>query len=284
MDDIIVRSRYPRYNAPNRRRKRNPRGENTLAEKVLAQLIVSIIIFVIVVIIKIINTPATNFLTDKIRYTVAKNVELISLYEGIENLLGKTKKDKKDEKVQEVFDETVLPVSSNLDKPGSSSVKGFYIENYSAVDEKSDTAYNYMDTYDEFEKNQGFIIPVNGVLSSPFGERFDPKTESLKLHKGIDIEADNGSTIRAALEGTIMEAGSERTYGNYIKIEHNNGLITVYAHCSQLTASKGQRVRQGDAIAKVGDTGASVGSHLHFEIWKDGKALDPLNYVDIPLE
>jgi murein DD-endopeptidase MepM/ murein hydrolase activator NlpD len=284
MDDIVVRSRYPRYNAPNRRKKRNSKRENTLAEKVIAQLIVSIIIFVIVIVIKVINTPATNFLTDKISYTVAKNVELTSLYEKFENLFDKTKKDKKDKKDQEVIDKTALPASSNLDKQEYSAVKGFYSDNYSDGDENSGTAYNYTDGYDEIEKSRALIIPVNGVLSSPFGERLDPKSGSLKLHKGIDIEVDSVSTVKAALEGTVIEIGSERTYGNYLKIEHNNGLITVYAHCSQLTASKGQRVKQGDAIAKVGDSGAPAGSHLHFELWKDGKALDPLNYVDIPLE
>ncbi|MCL5071572.1 MAG: M23 family metallopeptidase, partial [Actinobacteria bacterium] len=126
-----------------------------------------------------------------------------------------------------------------------------------------------------------FITPANGKLGSPFGERIHPETKAKEFHKGIDIEANNGDPIKASQSGDVLVSGVEKSYGKYIKIRHPDGYVTVYAHCSQLIAKKGQKVKKGDIIAKVGDTGSSTGPHLHFEIWKDGKPQNPLNFIKV---
>jgi murein DD-endopeptidase MepM/ murein hydrolase activator NlpD len=123
------------------------------------------------------------------------------------------------------------------------------------------------------------LTPVSGILSSHFGERIDPFSGSPKFHEGVDIEAVKGAGIKAVLDGTVEEAGSSPSYGNYIKLSHAGGLETIYAHCSSLNVKKGLMVKQGEVIAKVGDSGASVGVHLHFEVLKDGKPVDPLDYI-----
>lgn len=130
---------------------------------------------------------------------------------------------------------------------------------------------------DEFvevdEDENSFAQPVCGVLTSSFGSRRG------RRHTGIDIGADSGTEILAAAGGTVTFSGQMSGYGNYIIIDHGNGVETAYGHCSKLLAEKGENVRRGDKIALVGSTGNSTGPHLHFEIKINGEFVDPLNYV-----
>ncbi len=120
------------------------------------------------------------------------------------------------------------------------------------------------------------IRPISGIIMSRFGSR-----ESIRsyAHRGLDIAASTGTPIKAAAAGTVTVAGYNSSYGYMIKISHGNGVETVYAHCSQLIATKGQKVSQGQVIAKVGSTGNSTGPHLHLEVRKNGTILNPQNYV-----
>ncbi len=118
-----------------------------------------------------------------------------------------------------------------------------------------------------------FIKPASGYLSSRFGSRWG------RNHNGIDIAGSHGSAIKAAAAGTVTYAGWMSGYGNYVVINHGNGYQTAYGHNSSITVSKGQRVSQGQTIAKMGSTGRSTGTHLHFEIKKNGVFQNPLNYV-----
>lgn len=118
-----------------------------------------------------------------------------------------------------------------------------------------------------------FINPASGYLSSSFGRRWG------RNHNGIDIAGSHGSTIKAAAAGTVTYSGWMSGYGNYVVIDHGNGYQTAYGHNSSLLVSKGQKVSQGQAIAKMGSTGRSTGTHLHFEIKKNGVFQNPLGYV-----
>ncbi len=119
-----------------------------------------------------------------------------------------------------------------------------------------------------------FITPTTGTITSRFGVR------SRDNHKGIDIGAPKGTPIKAAASGTVVHSGNKNDgYGNYIILSHGNGVQTYYAHCSQLLVSKGENVKQGQVIAKVGSTGISTGNHLHFEVRINGVAQNPQNYV-----
>lgn len=119
------------------------------------------------------------------------------------------------------------------------------------------------------------IKPVSGTITSRFGIR------SRDNHKGIDIGASKGTPIYAAASGTVTvsQYGYSGGYGNYIILSHGNGVQTVYGHCSELCVSVGQKVTQGQLIAKVGSTGNSTGNHLHFEVRVNGVAQNPQNYV-----
>ena len=120
------------------------------------------------------------------------------------------------------------------------------------------------------------IRPVSGIITSRFGSY-----ESIRSfgHRGLDIAAPTGTSIKAAAGGTVTVAGWNNSYGYMVKISHGNGVETVYGHCSKLLVSKGQTVSQGQVIAKVGSTGDSTGSHLHLEVRVNGTLYNPQNYV-----
>ena len=101
-------------------------------------------------------------------------------------------------------------------------------------------------------------------------------------HKGIDLAEKIGQPIRAVLDGIVVFSGVKYSgYGNMVLIEHNNSLMTVYAHMDQLSVSKGDRVKQGDTIGTLGATGVVSGPHLHFEVVENGYQVNPLEYLDL---
>jgi bla regulator protein BlaR1 len=129
------------------------------------------------------------------------------------------------------------------------------------------------------ERNQTMTWPLTEyyTITSPFGWRIHPLTEKKIFHSGIDIAAPEGSNIISAYDGTVVFAEYHKTYGNLVKIQHDNNIVTLYAHCSKLLVNEGDNVAAGDLIAKVGSTGKSTGEHLHFEIQKDGEPVDPMD-------
>ena len=120
-------------------------------------------------------------------------------------------------------------------------------------------------------------IPVNNnvYVSSPFGARIDPITNSLSRHTGLDFQAATGTPIFASGAGVVEKAGWDPEYGNEVLINHGDGFMTRYAHASQLLVKTGETVAYQQLIAKSGSTGRTTGPHLHFEVLKDSKAMDP---------
>ena len=128
-------------------------------------------------------------------------------------------------------------------------------------------------------------LPQTFSISSPFGYREDPFTGEIDYHNGTDIAAPNGIQILAAAAGTVTIANGidswGGSYGYHIKIDHGNGLETLYAHCSAICVTPGQQVQQGEVIGFVGSTGNSTGNHLHFEVWVNGERTDAMGYFSI---
>lgn len=120
----------------------------------------------------------------------------------------------------------------------------------------------------------GLIKPVSGTITSRYGARASGN------HKGLDIAAPTGRTVAAAAGGTVIFSGWDSYgLGYCVRISHGNGVVTVYGHCSKLYVTKGETVSQGEAIAAVGSTGNSTGSHLHLEIRVNGAAQNPQIYL-----
>ena len=126
-----------------------------------------------------------------------------------------------------------------------------------------------------------FMVPITAKFrwTSPYGWRADPFTGVRSFHTGTDMACPEGTPILAAMSGKIADVGYNRTYGNYIIINHGNGYQTLYAHMSKTIATKGQYVTQGSKIGLVGSTGYSTGPHLHFMVYKNGNRIDPMTVL-----
>lgn len=124
------------------------------------------------------------------------------------------------------------------------------------------------------------IWPVpDARITSYFGWRMHPILKKRKYHSGLDLAVVYGTPIKAADNGVVIFSGRNGDYGNMIAIDHGSEISTVYAHCSTLLAKVGQKVSKGEIIAKVGSTGLSTGPHLHFEVRKNGVAVNPLSFL-----
>ncbi len=124
------------------------------------------------------------------------------------------------------------------------------------------------------------LCPIeNPRYTSYFGYRTNPITGEYSFHTGVDIAADTGTKIRAAFSGRVTKTGEDDRAGKYIFLEHDNGLVTFYCHCSEILAVKGANILQGETVALVGSTGWSTGPHVHFEVRKDGEHIDPMKLL-----
>lgn len=122
--------------------------------------------------------------------------------------------------------------------------------------------------------------PVDrGYISSSFGERTDPFTGRRSFHPGIDIAGPDGSTVRAVAAGIVVEAGAVNGYGELVRINHGNGVETLYGHNQKILVHVGQKVLRGQAIALEGSTGRSTGPHSHFEVRIDDRPVNPLRFL-----
>lgn len=142
----------------------------------------------------------------------------------------------------------------------------------SAEEEKPQTNEEYIKSNFSFEK------PVEGIVSSEFGQRNSDNPIVSKNHLGIDIAAKTGTVIRAAMDGKVTVSSKVGDYGQHIKIV-NNDVTTLYAHCSKLYVKEGDTIKKGQEIAEVGETGKATGPHLHFEIIRGITYINPRNIL-----
>ncbi len=122
---------------------------------------------------------------------------------------------------------------------------------------------------------EGLIAPVPGRISSRYGMRRHPILGYRRMHSGLDFRARHGTPIYAATDGTVNFSGRNGGYGNFVRIRHGGGLSTGYAHMSRIAVRNGEQVRRGQVIGYVGSTGLSTGPHLHYEMYRNGKKIDP---------
>lgn len=120
-------------------------------------------------------------------------------------------------------------------------------------------------------------LPPLRQVTSTYGVRLDPFTKKLAFHAGVDFKADMGTKIEAAMDGTVKFVGKKSMYGNAVVLKHDNGYETLYGHLSKILVKQGQKITQKDIIGLAGSSGRSTGPHLHFELIKNGKKIDPLS-------
>ena len=120
-----------------------------------------------------------------------------------------------------------------------------------------------------------------GWLSSYFGKRTDPFNGRQEMHKGIDFAGKMGSDVLATAAGVVTWAGKRYGYGQLVEINHGNGISTRYGHCEKILVKVGQKVKQGERIGLMGSSGRSTGPHVHYEVLKDGRQINPAQYVRV---
>jgi murein DD-endopeptidase MepM/ murein hydrolase activator NlpD len=171
-------------------------------------------------------------------------------------------------------------VLENVDK---ASVGSFEIPNLiselkktiETVDEIKDYLRVQKDIYVATPKG----YPAPGEITSHFGKRVDPFSGETVFHTGVDISCSIKTPIRATADGVVSHSGWIRDSGNVVILEHGCGFLSVYAHNTSNAVKVGQKVKRGDIIGYVGSTGKSTGPHVHYEVWKDGKAVNAQQYL-----
>ncbi|MBL6750146.1 MAG: M23 family metallopeptidase [Nevskia sp.] len=123
--------------------------------------------------------------------------------------------------------------------------------------------------------------PVDsGYITSDYGLRLDPFTGLRTFHPGVDFAAPEGSKVLAVASGIVTDVGERSGYGNMVEIDHGNGYVTRYGHNASIMVKAGERIRKGQAIALMGNTGRSTGPHVHFEVLLNGNTVNPEQYID----
>lgn len=168
------------------------------------------------------------------------------------------------------MESNVTTVSSVQDVQNSEEAMGGGDE---SIDSETDLDVIYI------KKNGSFIKPISGRITSGYGPRTPTNIVSAN-HAGVDIGANTGADIVASMEGKVEVVSSQGDYGNHLKIT-NGEISTLYAHCSKIVVNEGDSIKQGQKIAEVGSTGRATGPHLHFEIRRNNKTVDPLKIVEI---
>lgn len=206
------------------------------------------------------NFETAEKIIDELKDSESNNIDELSIIEKYETKL-------------ENFSDQETAVSELYEKKPVVVAKKTTTK-YSSSGQKVSTSFNISSSRPSL--GLSLIRPVSGSISSRFGSMSRVRSG---VHTGLDIAASSGTTIKAAASGTVVFSGYKGSFGNMIAIDHGNGVLTYYGHCSKLYVSAGTKVSQGTAIAAVGSTGNSTGPHLHFEVRVNGVAYNPQNYV-----
>ncbi len=245
-----------------------------LSRTLLLQFLVCLILFGVLFALRSGNSKIFTELESTFSKRLEENLsvkEAKSVFSNITNYKHNTRKEKVEEENDDVIeDETVFvpfeepSLSAEIIASGGKDIK---------ITSNNDIPENV--SVNDYELSKKMVLPLKGKTTSPFGVRTHPISGDLRFHAGIDIAAEKGTNIYSAFDGEVVEADYDKWNGNYLKIKHDNDILTVYCHCEKLNVKKGQKIRAGEVIATVGSTGSSTGPHLHFELRIDNISYNP---------
>lgn len=212
--------------------------------------------------------------------------ELADQLESQSNVLDEMSKDELVLKSRLVeIEKKLLEMQELLDKKGINkelSVGGEYIPadglELSHLDNMEKDIYELFNVIKSYPLGRPM---TQTAIRSGFGYRNDPFKSTSAFHSGIDFDAKPGQSVFATADGSVEKAGWYHSYGNTVIIKHENGFETLYGHLTRVDVKEGQRVKSGDLIGNAGSTGRSTGTHLHYEIIKNGKKLNPSKYLSL---
>lgn len=260
----------------------------SLFKKMFLQIAICLVIYFIFYLIQNSNYIFSEDVLTKTKQILSYDIDIANIYQQTIQFIssqmeGFTLDDQNVDKNQE-NQNTITPDEEKQQESQTqeNGVGGAELENAIMEDTVVASAdeLKQPQTDDEYIKsNFSFIKPINGVISSEFGQRDSENPIVSKNHSGIDIAANTGTVIKASMEGTVTVSSTVGDYGYHIKIV-NNDVTTLYGHCSKLYVKQGDVVTQGQEIAEVGSTGKSTGPHLHFEIMRGSTYINPRNILE----
>ena len=269
----------------------------SLFKKMFMQLAICAVIYIIFYLIKNTNYIFSDDVISKTKEFLSYDINFGNLQNTVSSFIEQNKDkfgflgilDKNEEKQENyINDELSNEITNrtngedaNLLNEVANSVGGIGgASNNEVVEEKAEVETEKKEEKSQYEKDVEYIkekysfkIPVTGTVTSRYGQREETEVVSAN-HQGIDIGANEGTAIYAAMEGTVTVSSEEGEYGKHLDIE-NGDVLTRYAHCSKLLVKEGEKVKQEQKIAEVGSTGNSTGPHLHFEIRRDNRTINP---------
>ena len=148
-----------------------------------------------------------------------------------------------------------------------------------AVEARLETARPRLERRAALARATPAIWPALGILTSGFGGRQDPFTAAASMHPGLDVDLELGDPVHVTADGVVLDARYHPEYGNLVTVSHGFGIETRYAHLSRFQVRPGAPVTRGQVVGQAGSTGRSTGTHLHYEIWIDGRPVNPLRYL-----
>lgn len=270
---------------------KNEKIKISLAKRMFYQIAICIVIYVIFYLIKNSNYIFSEDVLNKTKEFLSYDINFGNVRSSITSFIEENKEkfsflkildnDKSDD--ENNVENTIENNSKDVNTVGGIGGASDEEENNNEKEDKKDNEEkNKKSQYEldvEYIKNNfKFILPVKGTITSKYGKREATEVVSAN-HQGIDIGANKGTAIYAAMDGTITTASEEGEYGKHIDIT-NDDVLTRYAHCSKLLVKEGEKVKKGDKIAEVGSTGNSTGPHLHFEIRRDNRTINPESIID----
>ena len=286
----------------------NEKNKLTLGKKMLVQIIISVVIYFSMYLIQNIQTNNSEYIVNETKYIlnydtnfaekyykvkeyftttynkIVKKEEISKLNEAnqevVENEIRNVNEENINEQIQEENEEILKEnIQLNEEQVNENIQAEEIVENEVIEEVQNNENKSQMELDAEYVKKTISVTkPIEGTITSGFGDR-EPTEIISAFHQGIDIGAVTGTSIKSAIDGTVIEACYEGEYGNCVKVK-NGTILTVYAHCSSLCVSNGQKVSQGQEIAKVGATGKATGPHLHFEIRNENRYIDPKLILD----
>ena len=275
-----------------------------MINKMIIQMIVCVIIYTCIYMLQYSNYLFSKDMVDKTKEVLSYDISIENLYnKSNEFFLNLQKKinwgvnnEQNDNVNEEAQDQNTEETNIENSNAESSEANNENVDNSEISQNDASTEVTNNDTtqlavggadetQQEEEKSQeeqdieyvkqnvSIIWPIKGVITSRFGNR-TPTEIVTANHKGLDIAGNMGDNIVSAMDGTVVQYSEEGDYGKHLRIQSGEAL-TLYAHCSELLVQEGSTVKQGDVIAKVGATGRATGPHLHFEIRRDDRFINP---------
>ncbi len=244
----------------------------------LVQIFICLLIYCGFYYIKNMPEGKNNKWIEKTKAVLSYDVDFMGIYNNFfnkNNTFNNTTNENmviEEEKSENKIDDLNENTSENFEE--NLGIGGELIEENNEQETIIEEIKNFDDEDIKYIKeNISLIKPVNGVITSRFGERESSEIVSAN-HKGLDIGAASGTEIKSACDGKVVQVSSSGDFGKHIMIQ-NHDIIFIYAHCSKLIVNEGDEIKQGQKIAEVGSTGRATGPHLHFEIRRGERSIDP---------